>query len=202
MLPSLPGIDAGVYHYVSRDHVLERRRAFDAVALPPGTFLVGLSSIHWREAWKYGERAFRYCQHDVGHALAAVRYAAAALGWSARLLDHLGDDAVSAWLGLKADGFADVDPLDREHPDALILVGPPPLGVPPAFLPARMPAVQIGPGPWLGIANRLSPNHVHWEVIDNVSEATWQPATEYRDEPAPRRRTAGMNPAARQQPRR
>jgi len=23
------------------------------------------TSIFWREAWKYGERAFRYCQHDV-----------------------------------------------------------------------------------------------------------------------------------------
>src|SRR5437660_758605 len=81
------------YHYVSRDHALECRRAFTggeaaglAEALPPGSFLVGLSSIHWREAWKYGVRAFRYCQHDVGHALAAGRYAAASLGWSARLL--------------------------------------------------------------------------------------------------------------------
>ena len=43
----------------------------------PGAILVGLSSIHWREAWKYGERAFRYCQHDVGHALAAIGIAAA-----------------------------------------------------------------------------------------------------------------------------
>jgi nitroreductase len=41
---------------------------------------VGLSSIHWREAWKYGERAFRYCQHDVGHVLGTLRFAAAALG--------------------------------------------------------------------------------------------------------------------------
>ena len=38
--------------------------------LPQGSFHVRLSSIHWREAWKYGERAFRYCQHDIGHAWA------------------------------------------------------------------------------------------------------------------------------------
>ncbi len=184
VLPPLPGIESGVYHYVSRDHSLERRRAFTgdesanlAALLPPGTFLIGLSSVYWREAWKYGERAFRYCQHDVGHALAAVRYAAAALGWSARLLDHLGDDAVSAWLGLDSDSFADVDALEREHPDALLLVGPPPL-------PSAVPDLQApGPGTWLGSANRLSPNHVHWEVIDNVAEATWQPATDRRDEP-------------------
>jgi len=33
-------------------------------------FYLALTSIPWREAWKYGERAFRYCQHDLGHALA------------------------------------------------------------------------------------------------------------------------------------
>ena len=41
-------------------------------------------SIYWREAWKYGMRAFRYCHHDCGHAIAAVAYAAAALGWRTR----------------------------------------------------------------------------------------------------------------------
>ena len=43
-------------------------------------WLVALTSIHWREAWKYGERAFRYCQHDLGHAIAAIAIAAASSG--------------------------------------------------------------------------------------------------------------------------
>src|SRR5437660_669611 len=80
--PTVPGLDAGVYHYASRDHLLERRCTLDAAAasrlaaaLPHGCLLIGLTSIHWREAWKYGERAFRYCQLDLGHAIAAVRYA-------------------------------------------------------------------------------------------------------------------------------
>src|SRR5205823_9370977 len=108
--PGLPGLEAGVYHYVSRDHCMERRcflkdgaAAELANALPSGSFLVGLSSIHWREAWKYGERAFRYCQHDVGHAIAAVRYGAAALGWSALVLNHFSSDDVAAMLGLDID---------------------------------------------------------------------------------------------------
>ena len=48
--------------------------AFDAAALDDGvrrsptSGSIALTSIHWREAWKYGERAFRYCQHDLGHA--------------------------------------------------------------------------------------------------------------------------------------
>ena len=145
ILPPLPTFEAGVYHYVSRDHCLERRCFLDegaaadlAKALPAGSFLVGLSSIHWREAWKYGERAFRYCQHDAGHAIATVRYAAAALGWSALLLDALSDKDVAAMLGLdRAADFAEVDPLDREHPDALILVSVGPGSPLPQALPVE-----------------------------------------------------------------
>jgi nitroreductase len=58
--------------------------------------VVALTGIHWREAWKYGLRAYRYCQHDCGHAIAAVAYAAAALGWRARLLADWGDDELFA----------------------------------------------------------------------------------------------------------
>jgi len=60
----------------------------------------GLSSVYWREAWKYGERAFRYCQHDAGHAIGTVRIAAATLGWSARVLDDVADATIEALLGL------------------------------------------------------------------------------------------------------
>src|SRR5438874_1477829 len=139
----MPGLEAGVYHYVSRDHCFEQRCTLGeeaakrlAGALPPGALLIGLSSIHWREAWKYGERAFRYCQHDAGHAIATFRYAAAALGWSAVLLDSFADDDVAAMLGLdRAPDFAGVDPHDREHPDALILVSRGPVSATPQALP-------------------------------------------------------------------
>jgi SagB-type dehydrogenase family enzyme len=74
----------GIFHYAPREHGLERRADCGFI---PNMVLVGLSSVYWREAWKYGERAFRYCQHDVGHAIGALRIAAATLGWSARVLD-------------------------------------------------------------------------------------------------------------------
>ena len=96
VVPPLGEIEAGLHHYLARDHALERRATLGTEAaarlvalLPVGGFLVGLSSIHWREAWKYGERAFRYCQHDAGHAIATMRYAAAALGWHALVWDGL-----------------------------------------------------------------------------------------------------------------
>ncbi len=69
-----------------------------------GAFLVALTSIHWREAWKYGERAFRYCQHDVGHAIGALRVAAS-LAWVAAdaAAALVGCAHVAALLGLDRD---------------------------------------------------------------------------------------------------
>ncbi len=76
-------------------------------SLPTGAFLVGLSSVHWREAWKYGERAFRYCQHDAGHAVGTLRIAAAdARLVGARCCDDVTDETIEALLGLdRADDF-------------------------------------------------------------------------------------------------
>jgi SagB-type dehydrogenase family enzyme len=180
VVPSLPGLEAGVYHYESRDHRLTRRCTLTsehgkglADRLPAGSFLIGLSSIHWREAWKYGERAYRYCQHDLGHALAAVRYAAAALGWSARLVDTAADAEVAALLGLDRDAdFAQVAAADREHAGALILVGPPPLTA-----AAPDPGWLVG-GTWIGEANRLSRQDVPWEWVDRAAVAAEKPATD------------------------
>jgi SagB-type dehydrogenase family enzyme len=172
VVPALPGLDIGVHHYVSRDHRLEQRCACETNWLPANTILVGLSSIPWREAWKYGIRAFRYCQHDVGHALAAVRFAAAALGWQARLLDRPGDEEIGALLGLDREtDFARGGPREYELPEALVLVGP-------AIREDLLGRLPKPGGKWSGTANRLSPNHVHWEVIDHVATATTKPLTD------------------------
>jgi SagB-type dehydrogenase family enzyme len=182
VVPEVPGLAGGVYHYVSRDHCLERRCLLGRVALddltaslPPHGFLVGLSSIHWREAWKYGERAFRYCQHDAGHAIASVRFAAAALGWSVRLLDTPGDTEVATLLGLDREAdFAGGTVADREHPDVLLLVS----NVPTSRVLALLPLRSESYGTWQGRSNRLSPSHVDWPIIDEVARATWKPETE------------------------
>jgi SagB-type dehydrogenase family enzyme len=180
IVPALPGLVPGIYHYASREHRLERRCELDAKAaaalarhLPTGSFLVGLSSVHWRESWKYGIRAYRYCQHDAGHAMAAVRYAAAALGWSARLIDAPSDAEVAEMLGLDRDAdFAAIDALDRENPDMLLVVGPSPISSPNLSLNA------IREGIWTGAPNRLSRDHTHWEAISDATKATWKPRTE------------------------
>jgi SagB-type dehydrogenase family enzyme len=182
VLPPLDGLHAtpAVYHYAPREHGLERRADLDLpawaelmVAFPPASFLVGLSSIHWREAWKYGERAFRYCQHDAGHALAAMRISAAALGWGLSLLSGAGDADVVQALGLDrdpGDGRA-----EREHPDLLALVTTAtPAGVARVArgLPEDALAALTGAS-WHGEANALTAApHLEWPVIDEVARAT------------------------------
>ena len=54
---NVPALASGLHHYVSRDHVLELRCAGAEPERPAaGRLWIGLSSIQWREAWKYGER--------------------------------------------------------------------------------------------------------------------------------------------------
>ena len=112
-----------VRHYAPRDHALEERCVFAPPASAADTdfsFLVALTSIHWREAWKYGERAFRYCQHDTGHAIGALRLAAAMLGWRLALLPRWSDAQISTLLGLDRD--VDYPGAEREEPECLAVV--------------------------------------------------------------------------------
>ena len=156
----LPG-GAGVYHYAPLAHALEQRARRAPGARPDAArFCVGLTSITWREAWKYGERAFRYCQHDVGHALAALRYAAAALGWRVELLPEWDDAQLARVLGLdRAEDFGDAE---RETPELIVSV----LVNETAEL-APSPVADV-PVEWFGCANRLSRSHVGWPVIDEA----------------------------------
>ena len=156
----LPG-GAGVYHYAPLAHALEQRARQSPVAGPDAAgFCVGLTSITWREAWKYGERAFRYCQHDVGHALAALRFAAAAMGWRVELLPEWDDAQLARLLGLdRPEDFADAE---CETPELLVRVR-----VNAMAEPAPSPVADASIK-WFGRANRLSRSHVGWPVIDEA----------------------------------
>ena len=54
-----------------------------------------LTSIAWREAWKYRDRAYRYCLHDMGHAWQALALAARAIGCDSFAAGHFPDDDVT-----------------------------------------------------------------------------------------------------------
>ncbi len=201
---TIPGdnfIDSGVYHYVSHDHSLEQRCQFSDNFLDSGLF-IGLSSIHWREAWKYGERAYRYCQHDTGHALGALRYAAATLGWSVELLAEWSDEDIARLLGLHRDDFKK---LENESPDLLCRIHTHPDGKPILNKNTNLkinPPLPVGEGrgegvqkstniyykalldhaqsgTWFGKADSLRAYHMYkWPIIDEVAIAASKPKTE------------------------
>jgi len=193
VLPQIGGLDVkpGLYHYAPKEHGLELRTEFPAESVarllapfPSRSFLVGLTSVHWREAWKYGERAFRYCNHDVGHAIGTARIAAATLGWNMALLDGVDQNTVALLLGThRREDFGEAEP---EHPDCLAVVWPSvsvkreTLDVKcgdveiPLFLDAAV-VNALAAVSWHGMANRLSREHgVHWAIIDEAAEATWK----------------------------
>jgi SagB-type dehydrogenase family enzyme len=200
VVPQIDGLDLrpGLYHYAPKEHGLELRAEFVAEQMarllapfPSGAFLFGLTSVHWREAWKYGERAFRYCNHDVGHAIGTARIAAATLGWNIALLDGVEQNTVALSLGTnRVDDFADVE---TEHPDCLCVVWPwENVNRQPSFVKrqesAEIPLFldvaiikELTLGLWHGKANRLSGEHgVHWDIIDEAAEASWKVTSEGR----------------------
>jgi len=155
-----------VWHYQPFLHALEQRRTLTeaewaalSAGLPGGSVLVGLSSIAWREAWKYGERSGRYCQHDLGHVIGTVAVAAAALGWRVRLVGAATDEELDRLLGLPAG-----DPAEEERADALLVVGP---QVEAGWRPGPIPA-----GAWVGTPNRLSTEHHPWPVLELLDRVT------------------------------
>jgi SagB-type dehydrogenase family enzyme len=183
--------DGRVCHYAPKEHALEERcvvdsrtskvRAADDTSGPEPRgrvgsadhFLVALTSIIWREAWKYGERAFRYCQHDVGHAIGALRFAAALLGWRLHLLPHWSDAQIAGLLGLDRD--QDYEDAEREEPECIAFVSSPGFGIPDLGFDPETVVAAARAGSWSGQANRLSADHVTWPIIDEVAAATRYP---------------------------
>lgn len=184
ILPPTAGTgEAGVFHYNPLLHSLERR-----MTVGPDTvdsledffsaegFMVGLSSIHWREAWKYGERAFRYCNHDVGHALAALSFSANLQGWKVTLLDSLSDLDIEAMLGFDRTTWHESE---REYGDLLCFVHDGAVRLTRRTIP-RDTVCRFGAAAVAGTPNRLSPAHVRWKQIEQAVAATEKPETPER----------------------
>jgi SagB-type dehydrogenase family enzyme len=96
----------GLYHYRPSSHMAEQRAAGTLnmdFAGNPAPIVFVLTSIAWREAWKYGDRAYRYCLHDMGHAWQALALAAQAIGCDSYAVGHYPDDEVSRFCRLHED---------------------------------------------------------------------------------------------------
>lgn len=158
-----------LFHYAPKNHALEVLANFDTdfwKTLPENSFLIGLSSIAWREVWKYGERAFRYVNLDAGHAWQSLVVSAKALGWKITRLDSVSDANINKVLGFEQERRFS----EREHGDMLLLVSREYLS-PSLSIEALL---QDLPLLYDGVANKLSPSMYEWEIIPQIEEATSQ----------------------------
>jgi SagB-type dehydrogenase family enzyme len=154
----IPGLEDGLHHYQTRDHSLELRAWGGPTSA--GIWL-GYSSIPWREAWKYGERAFRYCQLDMGHVLAALAYATALHGWQPRLL-RLDSEEVAGHLGV--DRNADFYNVEAEEAEVIVSLHAA------ADVDPLTPPIWAN---WAGKPSLLDPKPMYqWPVIEEVAVAT------------------------------
>ncbi|MAD47655.1 MAG: nitroreductase [Oceanospirillaceae bacterium] len=201
---NIAGLEDGIYHYRADTHALEQRCRFIEKATDHTPLLwLGFTSVHWREAWKYGERAYRYCQLDTGHALAAVSYAAATIGFSAHQIVPLTvqDNKLADLLGISREqDFTNPggQAAEREHGDCLLsLTGRQGLDT---------LLFQANHGDWCGRANVLDSRHFYqWPVIDEAVASALKtkpdsaaPDAYYTDQaPMPARGVLADEPAAR-----
>ena len=171
----------GVFHYNPLLHVLESRAEFDEQFwreirkyFDQDGFFIGLTSIYWRESWKYGERAFRYCNHDIGHAMACLSFSANLLGWKTTCLNSLSNKDMEIILGFQKTRWKE---FEREEPDLLLFVHKSTENLTHKEIPLDI-ITSFESIQFKGEPNQLSKEHVDWYVIDEVSSATEKPVTE------------------------
>jgi SagB-type dehydrogenase family enzyme len=148
----------GLYHYRPSSHVVEQRAAGDfemtlaGGGSAPITFI--LTSIAWREAWKYRDRAYRYCLHDMGHAWQALALAARAVGCDSCATGRFPDDELAQLCRLNED----------EWPMLVVEIRG-------QSIPLRDP--DAGETVWHGgRANQLSAHQVSYPLIDAMHAVT------------------------------
>ncbi len=157
----LRGWPDGLYHYRPSSHMAEQR-AIGNFGL--GSIVFVLSTIAWREAWKYRERAYRYCLHDIGHAWQSIAMAAGAMGCNSFARGEFADGEIAKLCRLA----------DDEWPMLVIeLTG--------GSIPTREP--DGGETVWsAGTPNRLSDEQIVYPSIERIHDATklqhahWGPA--------------------------
>lgn len=179
-VPSLPDLHTGIYHYKVLDHSLERRRAENPFNTSKSQrdevpLVLCLTSILWRESWKYRQRAFRYCQHDLGHALCAISLSAAMLGWRAEVIGEFVDAELESLFGL-ADG--------DEKPMLLIVLRSARSERSGQLESLRIP-IGVPDRRFAGVPNVLSATTITYDVIEEICKSTTR---EFLDPQAGQRR--------------
>jgi len=163
-LRSFEDMEDGLYHYRADRHAIEirsrgawTRQLASALEIPRASesqLIVGLTSIFWREAWKYGERAYRYCCHDLGHAMMSVLLAARAVGLHGSAVAHFSDLRLARVMGL--------DESDEAPMMFLVFFSRKNAGEP----------ADAALDPAAGIPNELSAHEVRYELLLRIHAST------------------------------
>ena len=175
LLPPIHSTMGGVFHYHPYWHALERRADLPEriwkrlyAHFQCDGFLIALTSIFWRESWKYGERAFRYCNHDLGHALAALSFSANLLGWKVTYLKNVSDDDIDTLLGFRKSSWVQGE---GECSELVCMIHGAEHTVKGQEFPREL-LDEFRQTSFYGIPNQLSSDHANWEIISKVAIAT------------------------------
>lgn len=179
IVPDYDGLN-GVYHYNPFLHALEERANLNTEITnsmknfyKTDGFFLALTSILWREAWKYGERAYRYCQLDIGHAIAALKFSANLLGWDIKYLNAVSDMEIEKILGFDKTEFVENE---EEYAECLFFIYPKDKNLENLDLPPNF-AVFFDEISFKGTPNRLSKEHVRWDIIYELAKFLKKPKT-------------------------
>jgi SagB-type dehydrogenase family enzyme len=95
----IEGLEDGLYHYSIMDFALTRLRSGPPPEGCPGPALI-LTGLYFRSAWKYRNRAYRYCLLDSGHVAENLMLVAPTLGFKVEFLADFDDRSINDYLGL------------------------------------------------------------------------------------------------------
>lgn len=170
ILPPIEGVSSqtSISHYAPKNHLLELLCQIDSniwKTLPKGSFFVALSSIAYREIWKYGERAFRYTNLDAGHAQRALQVSAKTLGWSYKLVCDIEDKELAKLFGFdKKNRFNENE---NETADMLFLISPSKFEGTIEFT-SLLDTLTFD-----SLANNIAHEYQNWPLIREIEDATF-----------------------------
>lgn len=162
-------IPNGLHHYAPKVHHLELiAKSSKELVLPQNSFLICLSSITWREAWKYGERAWRYTQLDCGHALRSLEVSAFALGWKIDVINAKDNELMDLFGFNQEDRYIKEE---RELSDILILVSLDDKAKKDLSLDLKALRENLEKE-YQGSVNELSKSWHKWEILEEIEDAS------------------------------
>jgi len=104
----------GLYRYVPQTHALVREKnkdlrkdiakaALSQMFLADAGMVIVITAVVERTAWRYGERAMRYVNNEVGHCAQNIHLEAVALGLGSVPIGAFNDGELKEVLGLKEE---------------------------------------------------------------------------------------------------